>query len=294
MEEPTMQLDIFEHSSDVMLRNDVIHALLQRDAAAGRAACDRLAQQCPAEESLSALRALAERLEDTDRRPFSDHAALGHARQAVEALMPLAERVFGPLAAAKWLAPLWEDLALRAEALPFRADSAQDHAVPHWLRAGHWSAAAQAVGAIESWRRIPAPLAWMTEARLRMLGLLATWPLIAELGWLSPGRLDKLLRQSPDPALSTLVRKFGATFEGDGSADDAAWFAAWVLTERPDIAEHVAGAQPSQHTAPERALRTLVELLRLERQGRQRDIVERRKQLRDLHPALYQAYMKNR
>jgi hypothetical protein len=294
MKEPTMQLDIFEHSSDVMLRNDVIHALLQRDAAAARAACDRLAQQCAAEESLGSLRALVEQLEDPDRRPFADHAALARARQAVEAAMPLAERVFGPPAAAQWLAPLWEDLARRAEALPFRATSAQDHSAPQWLRAGHWNAAAQAVGTIESWRRIPAPLAWMTEARLRLLGLQATWPLIAELGWLSPGRLDGLLRRCQDPVLSMLVRRFGETFDGDGSADDAAWFAAWVLTERPDVADHVAGAQPSRHTAPEQALRTLVELLGLERQGRQRDIVERRKQLRDLHPGLYQAYMKSR
>jgi len=47
-------------------------------------------------------------------------------------------------------------------------------------------------------------------------------------------------------------------------------------------------------TAPERAFRTLVELLGLERQGRQRDIIERRKTLRDLHPSLYAAYMRTR
>src|SRR5205085_10397837 len=99
----------------------------------------------------------------------------------------------------RWLAPLWQDLALRAEAVPFRADSAQDHAAPLWLAAGNWKAAAQVVGAIESWRRIPAPLAWMTEARLRLFGLQATWPLLAELGWLSPARLDDLLRRCQDP-----------------------------------------------------------------------------------------------
>jgi hypothetical protein len=42
------------------------------------------------------------------------------------------------------------------------------------------------------------------------------------------------------------------------------------------------------------SFRTLVELLGLERQGRQRDIVERRKTLRDLHPSLYAAYMRTR
>ncbi len=149
-----MQLDIFEHSRDVMLRNDVINALERHAVVAARAACDRLAQECPADESLPALRALLDGLECTDGRSIGDHAVLRQARQAIEAMQPPAERVFGPQAATRWLAPLWEDLAFRAEAVPFRADSAQDHAAPLWLSAGNWKAAAQAVGAIESWRRI--------------------------------------------------------------------------------------------------------------------------------------------
>jgi hypothetical protein len=289
-----MQLDIFEHTRDVMLRNDVIQALERHDLVAARSACDRLAQEWPADKSLPDLRALLEGREGAGRILLGEHAALREARLIVEAMQPSAERVFGQQAAAQWLAPLWGDLAFRAEALPFRADGAQDHAAPLWLRAGNWNAAAKAVAGIESWRRIPTPLSWMIEARLHMLGLQATWPLIAELGWLSPGRLDELLRRCQDPLLSKLVRKFGEDFDGEGSASDAAWFAAWVVTERPEVAEPLSAAQPCQHTAPERAFRTLVELLGLERQGRQRDIVERRKTLRDLHPALYAAYMKSR
>lgn len=289
-----MQLDIFENSRDVMLRNDVIHALEQRDAAAARGACDRLAQEYPADESLTALRALVVGLGGPARNPFASHLALRQARQAVEQLQPVAQRIFGLQGGMKWLAPLWEGLALRAEALPFRADSAQDHAAWLWLRAGNWQAAAQAAASIELWRRIPTPLAWMTEARLQVFGLQATWPMIAELGWLSPARLTDLLHRCEDPLLSALVRKFKAHFEGAGDAGDAAWFAAWVLTERPDAAKHLSAAQPAQHSAPERALRVLVELLGLEHQGRQRDIVERRKALRDLHPSLYAAYMKTR
>jgi len=289
-----MQLDIFENSRDVMLRNDVIHALEQRDAAVARDACDRLAQEYPADESLTALRALVEELGGTARNSFGSQLALRQARQAVEELQPMAQRIFGPEGGMKWLTPLWEDLALRAEVLPFKADSAQDHAASLWLRAGNWKAAAQAVATIESWRRIPTPLAWMTEARLQMFGLQATWPMIAELGWLSPGRLTDLLHRAEDPMLSALVRKFEADFEGAGDGDDAAWFAAWVLTDRPDIARHVSAAQAAQHSAPERAFRVLIELLGLEHQGRQRDIVERRKALRDLHPSLYAAYMKTR
>lgn len=37
-----MQLDIFEHGREVMLRNDAVDALERRDASAARQACDRL------------------------------------------------------------------------------------------------------------------------------------------------------------------------------------------------------------------------------------------------------------
>ena len=53
-------------------------------------------------------------------------------------------------------------------------------------------------------------------------------------------------------------------------------------------------AERSLDTAPERAMRALLELLRLERQGRQHDIVDRRRTLRDLNSELFEAYKKPR
>ncbi len=67
-----------------------------------------------------------------------------------------------------------------------------------------------------------------------------------------------------------------------------------MLTERPSLAEYLAQAQASQHSDPEKAMRVLVELLGLERQGRHHDVIERRKTLRGLHASLYAAYMASR
>ena len=290
-----MQLDIFEHSRDVMLRNDVVQALEQHDAGAARAACERLAQECPLDESLPALLVLTGAIEVGHRKAFRDHDALRQARHALqENIRPAALRTFGDKDAAAWLGRLWQDLAQRAELLTFNAECADEHAASLWLHAGNWKAAAGAVTTFESWRRIPAPLAWMAEARLHLFGLQATWPMLAELAWLSPRRMDDLARRSPDPLLPQLMRRFEADFEGAGDVSDLAWFAAWVLTQRPELCEHLAAAQASQHGAPEQAMRLLIELLGLERQGRHHDIVTRRKALRDLHASLYAAYMKNR
>src|SRR4030095_6094752 len=95
---------IFEHSHDVMLRNDVVQALERHDAAAARAAHNPLAQEGPAAESRPALGGLLDGLERADGRSFADHASLKQARQAVEAKNPLAERIFGAPAALHWLA----------------------------------------------------------------------------------------------------------------------------------------------------------------------------------------------
>ena len=122
----------------------------------------------------------------------------------------------------------------------------------------------------------------------------ASWSLLAELAWLAPGRFDALTKRLDDPVLRRLRQTFDAAFEGDGDITDLAWLPAWTLTDRPELAAALAFAQPALHTPPERAMRLLLELLGLERQGRHRDVVERRQALRSLQPSLFAAYMKSR
>ena len=77
-----MQLDIFEHSRDVMLRNDVLQALQQHDAARAHSACKVLQQEYPADEGLPALLALIETVQARNElaTAFADHHALSLAR----------------------------------------------------------------------------------------------------------------------------------------------------------------------------------------------------------------------
>lgn len=58
-----MQLDIFEHSQGVMLRNDVVHALERRDGPAARVAWDTLAREYPVDECLTSLLVLVKAVE---------------------------------------------------------------------------------------------------------------------------------------------------------------------------------------------------------------------------------------
>ena len=290
-----MQLDLFTHSRDLMLRNDVLHALLRNDAAAARAALATLADAYPHDGALPRLERLAAATEAVETDPLPDAAAAAAAVAELEhELTPAAQQLLGAADAEAWLRPRWQRLAQRAARLPFDAQQPELHAAALHLRAADWPAAADAAARIESWRRIPAPLGWMTEARWHRDGLDAAWPLLAELAWLAPARLDALLRRLPDPRLERLKRAFDAAFEGEGTADDLAWWPAWLLTEQPALAPLLGQALPGLQSPPERALRLLLDLLHLEAQGRQRDLPEARRRLRDLQPAIFAAYLRTR
>jgi hypothetical protein len=290
-----VQLDIFDHSRDVMLRNDVVDALARRDASEARISWQILKKDFPTDDALPAFAVLIGAVERRAGVVFVDHDAVAEARcELNDRISPAALRVFGPQAGASWMVPLWRNTALSAARLAFRSDHSDDHSAPLWLQAGDWQTAADAVAHIESWRRIPVALAWMVEARYRLAGLEAVWPFLAELAWLSPRRFGELMGRLGDTPLNKLRKQFDASFEGDGSVADLVWFPAWVLTEKAGLARWLGEAQPSRDGAPERVMRLLVELIGLERQGRHHDVVERRRALRDMHYILYGAYMKAR
>ena len=287
-----------------MLHNDVLLALQRHDAAMAQSGLKKLAHEYPQHPSLANMQALIEAsdaLAKESAPALVDLTALALARQALQnEVVPAANKLMGISEAVVWLRPFWQALVQRAAHLPFRSDSEADHVVPMLLHLQDWQGAQLAITRIESWRRIPAPLAWMTQARLNLLGLQANWGLLAELAWLSPKRLAVLVQTTTD--LQRLIEQFEFEFEMDdstdagGTDDDArlAWFPAWVLTAQPQYVADLALAQVSQHTAPEQAMRLLVNLLGLERQGRQREIIGYRQSLLDLNAWLYRAYLRTR
>ncbi|CAB3723521.1 hypothetical protein LMG22037_04972 [Paraburkholderia phenoliruptrix] len=227
-----MQLDLFADSRDVMLRNDVLDALQRRHASDARQAWERLSGEYPGDHTVPALAILITAIGDTTATRFADHPAFADARRVLDDEIALAARCMFGVQAAAWLMPCWRTLAQRASNLPFDADYGDHHAASIWLQAGDWSAAKQAVKRIASWRRIPAPLAWMTEARYRADGLDATWPLLTELAWLAPARFVALLSRLRDVSLDALRRQFDAEFVGTGEVTDFAWFPSLCAREK--------------------------------------------------------------
>lgn len=287
-----MQLDIFDHSRDVILRNAATDALRTRDTAASRRALAKLASEYANDPLLPAFEALNQRLILPVAASLDRESAAEIMRQTEDAVAA-ARLVFGSKAEA-WLSPLWCEIAAAIADLPFDPADASLHGAPLLLRAGQWAQASAQVERIPAWRRQPAPLSWKVEAECRTAGLDTTWPLVAELAWLAPRRAAALLPRLANPELIALLRRFDAEFEGEGAAEDFAWFPAWALITAPHLAAAMRLAQHGADTPPERGAWQLLGLLSLERQGRQSDLIEGRKKLRALHPHLFDLYMRTR
>lgn len=287
-----MQLDFFDGSQIVALRNDVIFALLQCDEAKVQIALDRLQQGSPDDDCLAPMRVLRGVLAERTKTPLKSHDELARAScQLQQEITPAAIHSLGAADAARWLQQRWAELAARAVRLPFCAEYVDEHAAVLWMYAGQWQAAVDAVALIESWWRIPAPLSWMLHARLRLQGVQANWGILAELAWLAPLRLHAVIQTAAEPILQRLTKQFEAEFEDAGDASGMAWLPAWMLTKQPGLATAFRHARAGLNSAPEQAMRLMLELLGLEHQGRQREMIAHRKVLRDLNADLYAAYM---
>jgi hypothetical protein len=299
------QLDIFDDSRDLALRNDIAQALLRGDLRAAKDSAATLRAEFGDDPALAPAAVLVEHLRGQAAaapNALPDVAAVLERRQRIAiVLSQAASGLMGPVDARAWLARQWRALARAAQPLPWQPDQPEAHAASLYLQAGDWADAAEAVRGIASWRRIPQPLLWMVEARWHLQGADAAWPLLAEALWLAPGRARALLARLPDKPLARLVRRFEDEFEpgddrrGDCSSDrDWAWLPAFALVDQPALAEVLAGANSDADAAAIRGFRLAAALLRLERAGRHHDIVEHRRQLKALDERLFALYMRTR
>lgn len=293
------QLDIFDHSQDVGLRNDLAQALLGGEPDKAQSLADALAAGWGDDPVLPPASLLIDHLrwQQACVAPGRmDLATLRQARSRLEGPMAVAAAAaLGAAQAPGWLASQWRWLAGQAGDIAWQASHSDAHAAALYLRAQAWHEAAVAVATIEAWRRIPQPLLWMAQARWRGQGADAAWPLLAEALWLAPARAAALLPALADQRLERLVSRFEEQFDtASGAADLWAWLPAFVLIEQPLLAGVLAPASVPAESAPAEAFSTMMALLRLERQGRHHEIVAHRARLRLRSAPLFAAYMATR
>jgi hypothetical protein len=290
------QLDIFDDSRDLALRNDIAQALLGGDVQAAQRSADALQAEFGSDPVLAPAAVLIEHLRWQQSVAPSGSAdvaeVLAMSGRLDGSIAAAATAVLGPQDASAWLAAQWCWLAGRAGKIAWHPSHADAHAAALYLRGQAWPQAAEAAARIESLRRIPLPLLWMTHARWRSDGADAAWPLLAEALWLAPARAAALLPQLADAWLDKATRRFEELFEPE--ADGWAWLPAWALVDQPLLAGPLSAATPPPDSAPGDAFKLVMALLRLEREGRHREIVEHRSRLKALSATLFAVYMGTR
>lgn len=292
------QLDLFEDSAERMLFNDLADALSHDHAGQAHERLQRLADGFPSHPLLAEARLLIDQIgQEHPAGVAADADTLLAARALLQGPVSQAARdVLGADEAARWLPRRWMTLAQAAAALPYRREQGDAHAAALYLAGGHWAQAADAARGIESWRRIPTPLAWVAAATAQGQGLDIAWPLLAELCWLAPLRACELLQSLPDRRLPRWLQGLETALDLDlrSTPQACAWLPAWLLVDEPRCLQPLSQAQAVGDSDAERAMRLLAGLLRLEREGRQAERLERRRQLQQLQPQLFAAYMKTR
>ncbi len=286
-----MQFDLFEDSREVTLNNAVVAAFAAHDPGAAALAIGALRDEFPQHHDLATHEQLLEQLNDFRRDLEPANLKFRH-HHLIHAILPLAKRLFGAARAIVWARPLWADLAQAAAPSSYDNAHPEIHAAPLWLAAGAPAKARSAVEKIPAWRRIPAPLAWMSEIEIKHGAPETWWPLMAELAWLAPERLGPVLTAAP-VAVNRLKMRFLAEFENNGEHHDLAWFPAWLLIHHSELRDLLRPAQPAQ-SEPPRAFGLLLDLLHLEKTRQQADLIPQRARLRALAPDIFADYMRSR
>ena len=291
---PGMQFDLFKDSPHVGLRNAVVAALCARNTSALRETIDCLRIDFPDDDHLDGFEHLYVECLALRQAEWSTTDLARQVERIDMQLLPVLKKVIGADAAQRWIAPVYGELARAAAGQAFSRCEANAHSASLFLRAGELAAARAAVEAIPSWRRIPEPLAWMAEITLRQNLPDKYWPLSAELALIAPALLAPLFAQAAPASVLRAYREFCTEAEEQGSEGDTnAWFPAWLLVEHPDLLPFLRTAH-TYDSSPARSAALLIDLLIGERQGLTQTMLGKRRQLRELAPAIFARYMARR
>ena len=289
-----MQLDLFLDSHEVVLANEVVAALLARDAIRAQTACAALAHDGPDHPALPALKVLSCALAGWGT-PEAQPALIAQRMTGLQQdVVPAATAALGA-SAQRFLRPFFLELAEAARGLPYDARHPPAHRAYLCLQCSDYDGAEGAALAIPNWLQNADALHWLSVARYRRDGLDAARGTVFQLAWRAPARLAALLGDLDDRLLVREWNAFEAACAWRGVAEHelGSWFPAWYLIEHPGAADEFRDMSLPDTPAAS-AVRLLLRLLALEKQADVRALSTQRARLRELNPDLFALYMARR
>ena len=276
------QLDLFLDTAEAAACADVAAAIAGRDADAAQARLERLLAINPRHWAVADARTLIEALRAS---------APGEADAA--AWLDAMERSWRPAACAllhgearDFLTPMWRALGAALESLPFDFGQPTRHPAWAYLNGLDWGNARRAVLATADYEDQPALLGWLAEAEWKLRDAKAAYARWFALCWRSPDHFEALIDHAgfPDAMLKQ------AWLDGRDAALDPeitpGWFPAWVAATKPVLARTF--ARCGGGSDGERAFDAMVGIVVA---NNDREEMDSRSRLRDLHPGLLSAFL---
>jgi hypothetical protein len=263
------QLDLFLDGAETALLHALGEALAAGRPEAAHDALERLRRQDPTHPDLAALGRLCEAVRPGLPAPGSPSSLEALVWELETVLLPTAERLLGPGAAAA-LGPVWGRLA----------DSAGVHL------AGIHIDGREGVGPLRFWTGAAHHHFGRRRQALRL------W---LSLAWLDPGALATLAPRCPDDAMrlawTAFERRPGFDVPEEPEAA-ARWFPAWVFLHDRELAglfaaDEIPGAEPA-----EAAARAVLALLPLETRGLSEAVIAGRRALKTAAPSFFPHYLR--
>lgn len=290
----SVQLDLFLDSRAVVLANEAVRAILERDGARALQCASELRAEAPDYPTLRSLETLGRALVEW-RRPAGDIASILSAVASMEDVVAPAARDALGARTQEVLAPFFRELAETSRGLAYEPCHGKAHRAWLSMRCRDWEQAEDAVLAIPSADEIPDALHWLTVVRHRRHGLAAARPTLFALAWRDPPRLAELIDELQDEALERDYKRFSGACEwtNTAAAELPAWFPAWYALEHPAAAGDL-DAHESGNAPPVQAARLVARILTAERRGDWKKLVALRDQFRLLNVDLFALYMARR
>lgn len=277
------QTDIFLDTSGMTAANELVSALSTRQAAAAKTCLERLARLDAEHWMLADATILVEAL------------ALPPPAGRAEALRRMAalERQWLPAASAvlrggsrDFVTPLWRGIGTALDdGAPYSAARPKEHASFAYSHGLDWANVRRTVGEVANHRTEPALLELLAEAEWRLRNRREAVALWFALCWRAPESFAVAV-DAPRFPDSVVQKSWGRLQDQDWPSVTAAWLPAWMVLDEPGVGRSVGPTGGA--STPERAFDLL---LRLRAGGSDREDIDNRRALQELHPGLFDRYL---
>lgn len=289
------QLDLFIHSRAIVLANEVVDSLLERNVARAADCLRRLRAEAPEHCAIDAFAKLCRALAVWPMAtpdPFTTARVVRWLESEVEST---AQTVLGPRTP-QFMRTLWRELTDAVRDQPYVPEVPEAFCAALYLRCGNALAAHRAAAAIADRECDPAVLHWRTVASYRAEGLRACRATLFRLALLTPQRLPTTLAEMDDRQLQRDWNAFRTVCDWLDPKDQtsAAWFPVWYLVEHQAASTALDGVGALPESRPAQTFVAISRLLQVEPGGYSASLIAARAELRGLSPEFFALYMTRR